>query len=151
MIFLKAQLFGVLNIHSVITWLIIWLLPFMLNIPSVNLTELLALDWPFYNFKSPKSNGSTSLFRKKVLVILKALIKAFYLAQLLDPPLIALPLKIFFLAAKTSLLTLPSPWTITSPLYYIHSLPLLLRWLSLFCSLWPNTWKMTSSKSSGPF
>ena len=46
----------------------------------INLEELLALGWPSYNSKSSKSNKSASPFRKRVLVTLKALIRASYLA-----------------------------------------------------------------------
>ena len=75
----------------------------------INLVDLLVLCWPFYNSKSLSPNRSASSFRKRVLVTLKALIKAFYLAQWLNPPLAAHFFKIFLLAAKTSLLTLPPP------------------------------------------
>ena len=92
----------------------------------INLIELLALDWPFYNFKSFKPNRSAGPFRRKVLVFLKTLIKAFYLAQWLDPPLAALFLKIFLLATKTSLLALLLPKAITPPLYHMLQFSLLL-------------------------
>ena len=49
-----------------------------------NLVLLLALGWPFYNFKSSKLNKSASLFRqkiKKLLITLKTLVKAIFLPQ----------------------------------------------------------------------
>ena len=117
----------------------------------INLVELLALDWSFYNSKNSKPNGSASLFRRKVLVILRALIRDLYLAQWFDLLLAALYLKILFLAAKTSLLALPPPRAITPPLCHLPPLPLMLRRLFSLRFLWPNTWRMTSSRSLGPF
>ena len=44
----KAQLFGVLNHRSAITWHNMWLWPFTLIIlPRFNLVVLVALGWPF--------------------------------------------------------------------------------------------------------
>ena len=140
-----------LNIRSVIMWSIMWLLLFMLSIPSINLIKFLALGWPIYNSKSSKLNGSASLSRKRVLVTLKVFIKASYLAQWLNLPLAILFLKILLLAAKTSLLALPAPRAITTPPYHMPLFPLLLCQLSLLCLLWPNSWKMTFSKFLGPF
>ena len=117
----------------------------------INLVELLALSWLFYNFKNFKPNGSASSFRKRVLVTLKTLIKALYLAQWLDSLLAALLLKIFFLAAKTSLLALPPLRAIISLPCHVPTLLLLLCRLFLLCSLWPVTQRITFSKFSGPF
>ena len=129
------------------------MLSIFLNQPSSVISTRLTV---FYNFKSFKSNRSTSPFRqriKRLLVILKALIKAFYPTQWLDFPLAALLLKILFLAVKTSLLVLPSLRAITLLPYHVLSLPLLLLLCQLFpfCFLWANTWKMTSSRSLGLF
>ena len=123
----------------------------MLSILPINLVELLALGWQFYNSKSFKVNKLGSSFRRRVFIILRAFIKAFYLAQWLDPLLTALHLKILLLAAKTSLLQLLQPKAITAPLCHVLSLLLLLYWLFLLCLPWPNTWKMTFSGSLGPF
>ena len=105
----------------------------------INIVKLLALGWAFYNSKSFKPKGSASAFRRKVLVTLQALIKAFYLAQWLDLPLAVLLLKILFLAAKTSLLALPLPKVITPLTCHMLLLLLLLCRLFLLSFLWPNT------------
>ena len=138
---LKAQLFSP-SICSVITWPITWSFRSSWASSLINLVELLALGWPFYNFKSFKLNRSASPFRKKkrkYLATLIAFIRAFYLNQCLDPLLATLFLKIFFLAAKTSLLALPSSRPITLPPYHMPPLPLLLHRFSLLCLLLPNT------------
>ena len=117
----------------------------------INLVELLALDWPFYNSKSSKPKGSVNLFRKRVLVTLRALIKAPYLAQLLSPLLATLLLKILLLAAKTSLLAQPPLKALTPLLCHVLPCPLLLRRSFLLCLLWPNIQRIISRRSSGLF
>ena len=119
--------------------------------PLINLVECLALGWPFYNFKSSKPNKPDSSFRKKVLVIFRALIKALCLAQWLDPLLASLFLKISLLAAKASLLALPLLSVITPPPCHVLPLPVLLRRSFMLSPQWLNTWRMTSSGSLGPF
>ena len=107
----------------------------------INLVELLALSWPFYNSKSSKSNGFASLFRRKrkrFLFTLKTLIKTSYLAQWLDLPLATLFLKIFLLAAKKSLLALSPLKIITLSPCHMSPLMFLLLWLSLLCPLYHN-------------
>ena len=103
--------------------------------PSINLVKLLALVWPFCNSISSKPNKSASPFRRKVLVILRALIKALYLAQWLDLLLITLLLKIFYLVLKKNLIALLPSKTITLLPYYMLLLPLLFRQLFLLCLL----------------
>ena len=123
--------------------------------PLINLIVLLVLNWLFYNSKNFKLNRFANLFkrRKRFLNFLRALIRAPYLAQWLNLLLAILFFKTFSLAAKTSLLALPSSIAITSPSYHILLFPLLLslRRLFLLCLPWPNTQKITSSRFLGSF
>ena len=115
------------------------------------LVELLVLGCLFYNFKSSKPNGSASPFRRRVLVTLRALIRASYLTQLLDLLFVTLLLKIFLLAAKMNSLELPLPRAITPPPCHVPALPLLLCQLFLLHLLRSDTQKMTSSSSLEQF
>ena len=122
---------------------------FTLSIPSH--FNLVCYRLTIYYFKSFKPNGSARHFRKRVLVTLRAFIRVSYLAQWLNPPPAALLFKILFLAMQTSALILPPPRAITLPTCHMLPLLLLLCRSILLCSLWPDTWRMTSSKSLWPF
>ena len=141
------------NNKSIIIWRTTWHLLFILNIFFDQSTGIVSTSLTaFYNSKCSKPNRSASLFGqtiRRLLVILKSLIRAFYLAQWFNYLLAALFFKIFFLAAKTSLLALFLLSAITLQLYHVPllALLLLLRWLFLFYSLWADTWKINSSSS----
>ena len=145
------------NNCSIIIWRTTWLLPFTLSIflnqpSSIVSTKLTA----FYNSKSSKPNRSASPFGqriKKLLLTLKTLIKALYFAHWHHLPLAILLLKIFFLAAKMSLLVLPPIKAIIPLPCHVSPVPLLLLLCRLFllCFLWPITWRMTFSRFSGLF
>ena len=118
-----------------------------------------------YNSKSSKPNRLASPFgqrrRRRLSYIQKFLLKApTQLVQWLDPPLVAVLAKILIMAKTNLLAELPPRVATIAPLLLLqHVLLLLLLHLLLLRFLllalptlsWLDTWKMTSSGSSGLF